>query len=199
MEEKKAAAPEEEAPKDGRKSKKVILAACAVGVAAAIGAGGYLIGAASGPASAPGPSAPQQGTVEAPKAPEPDAPAQKAPEPAQGAHVHDLAAVYEAVTTTPTETVHVEDKWDTETEYHTLCNVCGEIIDNATQEHEAKTGHKGFTREAPVEVDVLVEEAHDEEVAGEPVTSMEITGYVCSSCGEAFTAEEAKALGEEVK
>ena len=107
-------------------------------------------------------------------------------------HEHDLQAVYEAVTVTPTETVHKEAVWGTEIEYHTLCNVCGEIVDGDPLGHSEATGHVGFTPEAPVEVDALISEEHDEEVAGEPVTTLEITGYVCSGCGETFPAPQAQ-------
>lgn len=82
-----------------------------------------------------------------------------------------------------TKEVTVPGSTYTDTEYHTLCNVCNEQIDGKTAEHKAATGHTGYTTNVPVKVTkknpdttqtVEVEAAYDEKVW---------TKEKCSKCG----------------
>ena len=82
-----------------------------------------------------------------------------------------------------TKEVTIPGSTYTETEYHTLCNVCHEQIDGKTAEHKAATGHVGYTTNVPVKVTkqnpdttqtVEVEAAYDEKVW---------TKEKCSKCG----------------
>lgn len=101
--------------------------------------------------------------------------------------VHHDAIVHEVVHPAVYETVMVP---------HTVCNICHETIDGATDEHYAKTGHDGYTVGVPMPEEQLKsaewsETVVDAEAYDELVTETE----TCTSCGEVRPYE--RAAGDE--
>lgn len=93
--------------------------------------------------------------------------------------VHHDAIVHEVVHPAVYETVMVP---------HTVCNICHETIDGATDEHYAETGHSGYTVGVPMPEEQLKsaewrETVVDAEAYDELVTETE----TCTSCGEVRT------------
>ena len=90
---------------------------------------------------------------------------------------------------------------ETVEEPHTVCNTCYAVVDGATAEHTAATGHAGFTTDVPVPVEVVVQEAGVREVVDEPA-EQRFTPILewCPACGATQPAgqleQAAQAAGE---
>ena len=67
---------------------------------------------------------------------------------------------------------------------HTVCNTCHQIVDSATAEHTAETGHTGFTTNVPVSEQVVSKEAWSETVVVQQYQSKTVqNGEKCRICG----------------
>ena len=72
----------------------------------------------------------------------------------------------------------------TETEYHTLCNVCKEQIDGKVAEHDSETGHSGATTNVPIKV---TKKTPDTTATEEVEAAYDVRVWSkerCSKCGE---------------
>lgn len=110
-------------------------------------------------------------------------------------HTHDWQTNWE-IQVTPAET-HVEHHdavIGSETTYHTVCNICNEICDDAqaVANHKATTGHdSGYTSNVPITNDVITTPAWDETVVDTP-ESQELVpnGEICTICKETRNVSE---------
>lgn len=82
------------------------------------------------------------------------------------------------------EKVHHDAVTQDVTEYHTVCNDCGETVDGVAADHIASTGHSGYTQGVPVTVTKTIAEAFDEEIKkSEPYDEQKVVGRYCADCG----------------
>ena len=135
---------------------------------------------------------PTQITVEVPSA----SPEKENTEPAKEEHTeHVWIPVYETVKhAAVTHTVEHPIEYGTETTYHTVCNTCSEIVDGATSEHQAKTGHSAWSTNVPITNEIITSNAWSEAVTDTPeYEELVQTGEKCSLCGETRTAAESNA------
>lgn len=84
-----------------------------------------------------------------------------------------------------TKKVRYPARYEVVTEYHTVCNTCGEVVDGHAAEHAEKTGHAGWTTNAAVNVRKKVSDAHVETVIVTPAyKTYEKDGQICKVCGK---------------
>ena len=100
-------------------------------------------------------------------------------------HAHAWEPVYGTVEVpAATHVVRHGPEVGVEVASETVCNACGRVVTGATREHEAATGHAGFTADVPVEREVVLAEGWDEVVVDEPARSELVrVGDRCASCG----------------
>lgn len=80
--------------------------------------------------------------------------------------------------------VPIDEVTETVTEYHTVCNVCRELIDGQVLEHRDQTGHVGATTGVPMRVERVVSPARTdlvEDVAAH--TERIVKSERCGLCG----------------
>lgn len=83
-----------------------------------------------------------------------------------------------------THPVEHEAVWQTVNVPHTVCNICGDVIDGKTDEHKAATGHESYTTGVPVPEQQLVSAAWTETVTDAEAYDELITqSYTCTTCG----------------
>ncbi len=67
---------------------------------------------------------------------------------------------------------------------HTVCNICGETIDGATELHARTTGHAAYTTDVPLTETVIVAGAWTETVEDAPAyDELVATSQTCALCG----------------
>lgn len=110
-------------------------------------------------------------------------------------HEHEWSPLTETVHhDAVTRTVKHPAEYAQQTAYHTVCNECGEVLDNAADQHIEATGHSGYTVNVPREETVLTKDAWNEVVVVQDAyDEVKVNGSICLSCGEvqrAATASE---------
>ena len=100
-------------------------------------------------------------------------------------HVHDWETVLGTVHhDAETHTVEHPAEYQNKTNYHTVCNVCGNIIDNNIQSHQSETGHYSWTTNVPVAEEELFKEAWTETVTDKAAyDETVVSGRKCKTCG----------------
>ena len=85
-----------------------------------------------------------------------------------------------------THDVNHDAEYKTVTKYHTVCNVCGEQIDNNIAAHKEATGHYSWTTDVPFYEQELVKAAYTQTVTDQAAYDEQIViGRKCSKCGKA--------------
>lgn len=68
--------------------------------------------------------------------------------------------------------------------YHTICNVCGEKIDDDIMGHKQKTGHYSWSTNVPCEEQQLIKEAYTQTITDQDAYDEKvIQGRKCAKCG----------------
>lgn len=140
------------------------------------GTGGYLLSATG---SDPRPLPTTAATTKQETASEP------AEKPLESAHEHAWEPVLELRDVPAvTHLEHHDAIIGTQISYETVCNMCNAIVTGATGEHTNATGHPSFTRNVPIENELVERAAWDETVIDEPATvELVHTADRCSGCG----------------
>lgn len=101
-------------------------------------------------------------------------------------HVHEWSPLTETVHhDAVTSTAKHPAEYAQQTACHTICNECGEVIDNAAEAHIEATGHSGYTANVPREETVLVKDAWSEAVVVQDAyDEVKVNGSICLGCGE---------------
>lgn len=109
-------------------------------------------------------------------------------------HVHEWSPLTETVRhDAVTSTVRHPAEYAQQTAYHTVCNECGEVIDNAAEQHVEATGHSGYTVNVPREETVLTKDAWSEVVVVQDAyDEVVVKGSICLGCGEVQAVHDAQ-------
>lgn len=89
------------------------------------------------------------------------------------------------------KTEDVPEVTETYTAYHTICNVCHEVIDGNVSEHKAQTGHSGYTTDVPRQETRVVTPATTRQVVDVPAHEETFWNQeICSECGAVQDVDE---------